>query len=166
PGLPDRVCRGLAHFGRGRELAVLLRHPRIAARLAWQGALDLDPWLARDIGQVEGRDFAQIPPTTPSVGKLLHASSAFRILLLVFPFATLLWLAVRRRWRTTAFEFAALTVVLMGMTFGVTILGDGLADTAKQGHLIINAALALLICVLVCAVLPKQPNRSPSNGDT
>src|SRR4029079_12636935 len=79
PDLPDRTCRGLDDFSRGKELGVLLRHPAIAARLAAQGVLELDPWLAQNIGYVEGRPFEKIPPSVPSVGTLLHASPVARM---------------------------------------------------------------------------------------
>jgi hypothetical protein len=61
PDLPDRACPGLEDFGRGRELMTLLRHPAIAAGLAAHGVFGLDPWLARNIGHVEGETFGRIP---------------------------------------------------------------------------------------------------------
>ena len=39
-------------------------------------------------------------------------------------------------------RYTVLTVAVMITTLGVTVLGDGLADVPKQGHLVINAAYA------------------------
>lgn len=61
--------------------------------------------------------------------------------------APFLALAFARRRSARANDHAMLTVVAMLATLGVTVLGDGLADTAKQGHLVVNAALAWLIVV-------------------
>lgn len=155
PDLPYRACRGLIDFNRARELGALLRNPRLSARLAGHGVLALDPWVAEDIGHIEGRDFAGIPPTMPSLGNALHASAALEGVLLALPFVVLLVLAVRQRWRSRLFEFAALTAALMVVTLGVTVLGDGLADTAKQGHLVVCAALGFALVLVVTCVLPR-----------
>ncbi|HZP65250.1 MAG TPA: hypothetical protein VFB32_02995, partial [Rudaea sp.] len=47
--------------------------------------------------------------------------------------------------------YTALTVAVMLATLTITVLGDGLADTPKQGHLVLNAALAWWIAALVFA---------------
>jgi len=41
----------------------------------------------------------------------------------------------------------------------VTILGDGLADTGKQGHLVVNATLAWL-CVAVVLAIARTSRRA------
>ena len=161
PDLPEKVCPGLVNFSRGKELATLLRHPRIAWRLAGHGVLALDPWIARNLGEVEGGDFASIPASVPSVGRPLHAYAWLQIGLLALPFLALLALLIRPgpRVGSRALDYVALTAATMLATVGVTVLGDGLADTAKQGHLIVNAALAWLIVALVGA-LKRQPVRA------
>jgi len=149
PDLPERVCRGLDGFHRGAELRTLVTHPRIALSLAGHGVLALDPWIAKNLGQIEGRDFATIP-ALPSIGRLLHARPWLQLILLALPFAGLVALLRRPGPRRGArsLDVTALVVVTMLGTLAVTILGDGLADTGKQGHLIVNAALAWL-CVAV-----------------
>ncbi|MGA9421792.1 MAG: hypothetical protein WBW61_05465 [Rhodanobacteraceae bacterium] len=156
PGLPDRLCAGLANFSRGKELILLLSHPAIALRLAWHGVYALDPWVASNVGHVAGEDFAQLPADMPSVGNALHASRFLQWMLLALPFAALAMSILRRRQRTLLSEYAMLISTLMVVTFVVTVLGDGLADTAKQGHLVTNAALAFLLVLAVIAVLPRS----------
>jgi len=151
PDLPERACRGLLNFTRGREIALLLRHPSIAARLAAHGVPALDPWVADNVGHVEGGTFQKLPDSIPSLGRVLHASAVARGLLLALPLLGLVVLLVRPGPRKGSAELDAtlLVVVTMAGTLAVTLLGDGLADTAKQGHLVINAALAWLVAGLI-----------------
>ena len=150
PDLPERACRGLDGFGRGAELRTLAAHPRIAAALLGHGVLALDPWIAKNLGQVEGIDFATIP-NLPSIGRALHAWPWLQLALLAAPLVALCMLmrrpGVRRGAR--ALDFVALVVITMLGTLLVTILGDGLADTGKQGHLVVNAALAWVCAAAV-----------------
>jgi len=69
----------------------------------------------------------------------------------------LLWPSLRRK-RPRLLVYTALSVAIMVATLGITVLGDGLADTPKQGHLVINAALAWWICLLALSVT-KSPRR-------
>ncbi|MEO5626931.1 MAG: hypothetical protein ABIQ70_13060 [Dokdonella sp.] len=147
PDLPERVCSGLESFTRGKEFTALLRHPGMTLRLAGHGVLGLDPWIAKNLGEVEGASVATIPPSVPGIGPLLHAYPIMQLAILALPmfalFLFLCWPGVRRGSR--GLDYAALSVALMCATLAITVLGDGLADTAKQGHLVINAALAWLI---------------------
>ena len=154
PDLPEQACRGLVDFTRGRELGVLIRHPSIAAQLAASGVPALDPWVADNIGHVEGASFRKLPASIPGIGQLLHASEAARFMLLVLPLLALLVLLVRPgpRKGSAALDLTALVVATMAGTLAVTLLGDGLADTAKQGHLVIDAALAWLVAGIIMRV--------------
>ena len=154
PDLPEHTCRGLVNFTRGKELGVLLRHPTIAARLAGHGVLALDPWLADNIGHVEGGQFEKLPASVPTLGRMLHASPAIRFAVLGLPLLALVILLVRPGLRRggTALDATALVAATMLATLAVTLLGDGLADTAKQGHLVVNAALAWLVAGLIMVI--------------
>lgn len=158
PDLPERVCSGLGGFTRGKELVALVRHPGMALRLAGHGVLGLDPWIAKNLGEIEGASVATIPASMPTVGALLHAYPAAQLLILALPLLALLILLARPGVRkgSRALDYAALSVALMCVTLAITVLGDGLADTAKQGHLIVNAALAWLIVSLVCKSISSR----------
>ncbi|MEO6688234.1 MAG: hypothetical protein ABIS07_08785 [Dokdonella sp.] len=160
PDLPERVCSGLEGFTRGKELTALLRHPGMALRLAWHGVLGLDPWIAKNLGEIEGASVATIPASVPGIGPLLHAYPVAQLAILGLPllalFFFLLWTGVRRGSR--GLDYAALSVALMCATLAITVLGDGLADTAKQGHLVVNAALGWLIVGVFMAPRLRPPS--------
>jgi len=159
PDMPERVCRGLSEFTRGTELRTLLRHPRIALRLLGHGVLGLDPWIAKNLGQVEGGEFATMTPAQPSLGRVLHAWPKLQLVLLALPMlglCGLLWRPGPHR-GSRALHYAALTVATMIATLGITILGDGLADAAKQGHLVVDAALAWAMVAVMHASLARLP---------
>ena len=165
PDLPERTCRGLINFTRGRELSALLHHPSIAAKLAVYGLSALDPWLADNIGHVEGVSFGKLPTSVPSVGRVLHASPATQYAVLALPLLALLVMLIRPGIRAgrAGLDATALTVVVMIATLAVTLLGDGLADTAKQGHLVVDAALAWLVCGLIMRI-PTGRDPMAQNG--
>jgi len=154
PDLPDRTCAGLVNFTRTREIGALLRHPSIAPKLFVKGVLALDPWLADNIGHVEGRSFEKLPPSVPTLGRPLHAYPWLQLALLALPIVALGVLLGRPGLRKggVALDATVLVVVTMVATLGITLLGDGLADTAKQGHLVIDAALVWLFAgIMMCA---------------
>jgi hypothetical protein len=160
PDLPEKVCHGLVNFNRGMELRTLFTHPRIALRLVGNGVLALDPWIAKNLGQIEGGEFATIP-ALPSIGRALHALPLLQLTLLALPLLALLVLLWRPGMRkgSRALDLTALVAVTMAGTFGVTILGDGLADAAKQGHLVLNVALAWLLVALVHRFAARRDGR-------
>ncbi len=152
PGQPQKVCPGVEDFGRGKQLMVLLRHPQLGFSLFAHGILRLQPWIAPAIGQVENGRNDDIPASFPNLGRALRSAPASFNSLLALPFVVLLTLSCRRSWRRGRwFEYTLVTCVLMLATLGVTILGDGLADTPKQGHLVGNAAIAFVVVAIVLA---------------
>lgn len=151
---PDQSCPDLVKVTRGRELALLIHHPDIGLRLYWHGVLALDPWLAPGLGLVEGGSFQRLPEAFFSLSDVLTASAFLRALVLGGPIGALvvlLWPPLGRE-RPRLLAYTAMSVAIMAATLGITVLGDGLADTPKQGHLIFNAALAWWICLLALGV--------------
>jgi hypothetical protein len=134
----------LTKVTRARELVALLREPALAVRLGWAGFAHLNPWLAPGLGLVADGHFAPLPADFFSFSLPLAASAMLRALLFGAPFIALAVLLSRRRWqsRPRQLTVTVLTLVITLVTVGVTVLGDGLADVPKQGHLAFNAALA------------------------
>jgi hypothetical protein len=172
PDLPDRTCAGLVNFTRTREIGALLRHPSIVPKLLAAGVRGLDPWLADNIGHVEGRQFEKLPASMPTLGRPLHAYPWLQLALLALPLLALVVLLVRPGLRkgSVALDATALVVVTMVATLAITLLGDGLADTAKQGHLVIDAALAWLFAGIMMSVPTERASTAaarppPPNED-
>lgn len=152
PNYPGAVCPSLAHVTRGRELAVLLREPGLTLRLGWHGLTALEPWLAPGLGLVEGGDFTRLPNEFFTLSDILTGVPVLRAIMLAgAPLALLLLLPGGPHRRPLLLLYTALTVAVMLATLTITVLGDGLADTPKQGHLVLNAALAWWIAALVFA---------------
>jgi hypothetical protein len=147
---PDSECPQLANVTRSRELATLAREPDLFVRLWWHGLTSLDPWLAPGLGAVEGGDFTPLPAEFFSLSRVLSAMPAWRLPPLFGPFVACAWLLWNGRWRAQprTLLFSALACTIMLATLTITVLGDGLADVPKQGHLIPNTALAWWIGVL------------------
>ena len=146
---PGHACPSLQHVTRGRELMALIAEPDMALRLGWNGVLALEPWLAPGLGLVEGGNFARLPADVPSFSSVLTALPVLRMLALALPLlAALALLGSRFGWRHPRVQlYSVLTATIMLASLTVTLLGDGLADTPKQGHLVLNAALAWWIVV-------------------
>ena len=160
PGQPQVVCPGVKEFGRGKQLMVLMRHPQLGLSLFLHGIGRLQPWVAPALGQVENGRNDDIPSSIPNLGSSLRGAPPLFFSLLALPFLVLLVLSARRDWRRGRwFEYTVVTCVLMLATLGVTILGDGLADTPKQGHLVGNAAIAFLVVTILLAITRSLWNR-------
>jgi len=97
---------------------------------------------------------------------VLSALPPLRALLFGGPFATFAVLLWHRRWRAwpRLLTLTVLTVVATLGTLTVTVLGDGLADVAKQGHLIYNAALTWWIAALVIGTRTPLLRARPDSG--
>jgi hypothetical protein len=164
PGLAEDVCPGMEKLGRADIVAEFLREPMALLRFFGNGVTVLNPWLARGLGHVEGEILGKLPPQFVSWNGLLDRNPGLRYLLFALPLLAGL-LAVRRRDRYAL--FGLLAAILPPASFGITIFGDGLADVAKQGHLIFNVALsfACASAVLgVCALLRSRTAQAPASG--
>lgn len=149
PGLAEEVCPGMEKLGRLNVLAEFAREPVALLRFVRNGVSVMNPFLPRNLGHVEGEILGKLPAGFVGVNGLLDRHAGLRYLLLLLPLASALVLA-RRGGRGGL--LAVLLATLMLATFGVTILGDGLADVAKQSHLIFNAALCWPLLLLVAAL--------------
>ena len=159
PGFPAELCPELTGVTRARELLTLLREPDLTLRLGWRGLVALNPWLAPGLGVVEGGNFTPLPADFFSLSTPLSAVPLLRVLLFGAPFVALAALLWRHRWRAwpRLLSVTTLTVVVTLGTLTVTVLGDGLADVAKQGHLVYNAALAWWIGALIVGTRTLLP---------
>lgn len=151
PGFPADLCPELSKMSRSRELLTLLREPDMALRIGWAGLANLHPWVAPGLGLVEGGNFAPLPPQFFSLSDLFADQPVLRVVLFGAPFVALALLLWRHRWRAwpRLLTVTMLTIVVTLGTLTVTVLGDGLADVPKQGHLVYNAAFTWWIGALV-----------------
>jgi hypothetical protein len=162
---PDSECPQLANVTRARELTILAHEPDLFARLWWHGLSSLDPWLAPGLGMVAGSEYAPLPDEFFSLSRVLSAMPAWRLPPLAGPFVVCILLLGSARWRALPrlLVFSALVGVVMLATLTITVLGDGLADVPKQGHLIPNVALAWWVCLLILAI-GRGVSRSTASG--
>jgi hypothetical protein len=165
PGFPADLCPELSGVSRSRELLTLLREPDMALRIGWHGLGALNPWLAPGLGLVEGGDFTRLPAGFFSLSDPLSAVPLLRALLFGGPFIALIGLLWRHRWRAwpRLLTVTLLTVVVTLGTLSVTLLGDGLADVPKQGHLVYNAALAWWLSALIVGTRTLLPHTRRRN---
>ena len=162
---PDSECPQLANVTRARELATLAHEPELFLRLWWHGLTSLDPWLAPGLGMVERGAYAPLPNEFFSLSRVLSAMPSWRLPPLFGPFAVCAWLLLSGRWRASPrlLLLSAFTGAVMLATLTITVLGDGLADVPKQGHLIPNIALAWWICLLTLGMARLSGSRQ-ANG--
>jgi hypothetical protein len=152
PGYPPDVCPTIANISRARELNALMHDPLMGLRLFWNGVVAVNPWLAPGLGTVEGGHFDPLPSGFFSASDLFAASPVSRAILLGGPFIVMIVLFFWRRRPSGMRRYTVLTCAVMFTTLVVTVLGDGLADVPKQGHLVINAAFAWWIYMLTIAL--------------
>jgi hypothetical protein len=153
PGIAEEVCPGIGDVGRGAIVVELLRQPATAMRLAGSGFGALHPWLAPNLGIVEGEILGRLPPEFFTLSRPLEALPLLRYVLFALPLL-LAPFAFRRRDRIATFTL--LVAALGPATLGVILLGDGLADVPKQGHLIFNADLLWCVIALPALLMSRR----------
>lgn len=162
PGYPPEVCPSIANISRTRELDALMHDPLMALRLFWNGIVALNPWIAPGLGTVEGGHFDKLPGGFVSASDLFSASRLSRGILLAGPVMVMFVLLFWRRRPSGMRRYTVLTCAIMFTTLLVTVLGDGLADVPKQGHLVINAAFAWWIYMLTVTLARATGMRTSS----
>lgn len=153
PGLAEEVCPGMEKLGRLDFLREFARDPLALLRYLRNGIAVLNPFVPRNLGHVEGQILGKLPAGFVSANGLLDRNDWLRNLLFALPLLSALVL-LRRGNRASL--LAALLATLMLATFGITLMGDGLADVAKQGHLVFNAALCWPLVALIAALGYRQ----------
>lgn len=172
PGLPEDVCPGIEKLGRVRILFEFVREPLAAVRFLGNGLAALNPWLPRNLGHVEGEILGKLPARFVTLNGVLDRAPPLRYALFALPFV-----AAAFAWRRRAASalapsetlnagdplalLAVLTSALMLATLGITLAGDGIADVAKQGHLIFNVSLAWVVVgtIALAGRLAPRPQR-------
>lgn len=157
PGLAEDVCPGIEKLGRVRFLQEFLHEPAALVRFVRNGLVVLNPWLPRNLGHVEGEILGKLPARFWSWNGVLDRHAALRYAVFALPLLAAVF-ALRRRDRFALLSL--LVAIQMPATFGVTIFGDGLADVAKQGHLIFNSALSFACVTLVLGLAALARRRT------
>lgn len=150
PDLAEIACPGIEHVGRAAVLRELLREPAAALRLGIAGVVALRAWLAPNLGTLEGGIVAPLPDDVPTLARPLESAAPLRLALFALPLCAAVF-TLRRSGRLATLSL--LVATLNVATLGVIVLGDGLADVPKQGHLIFNASLGFACVLLPTLVL-------------
>jgi hypothetical protein len=161
PDLAELVCPGIERVGRADLVGVFAREPLALMRFVGGGIAALDAWLPRGLGFVADRSFARLPAAFATSSTPLERSPALRYGLFVLALiaGALAW------YRDDPFALVARAgATTMLATLAVTLVGDGLADVAKQGHLVFNAALAVVVVGVVGGLARRSGGRATSGG--
>ena len=157
PGVAQQhPCPEVFEVSRLRIVSLAFSEPDTLARAWGRGLLASRPWIPPLLGKVARRDSAPLPEALYTIDGWLSGLPVPLYALLLFGPAILMLLAlassVPRRLPVPVLFVLATLAALPPCMLSIVVLGDGLADTAKQFHLAIPAAVAFWL--IAAAVVP------------
>lgn len=151
----NHPCPELLELSRTRIAMLAWKDPNTFTKLLWQGIKQTRPWVHQLLGKVEGKTSAPLPSFFVSWDDFLEMlpDGLHSWWFVITPIIGLL-VAWRMRNRPNALPDAFIVLFLAGFPSAclvTVVLGDGLADVAKQNHLGTTSLLAfwLLLALLL-----------------
>lgn len=139
----EQSCPSIVQVSSLRAWTALLAEPAAAARAFADIPHWLLPWVSRELGLVEGQQYARLPASQWSLDSLLGDAVSNAVAVLALPWLVLL-IALLMRVGPLARICAALCALTALEVPIVALCGDGHSDFAKHAQLAIDASLASL----------------------
>lgn len=160
----EQSCPSIARVSSLRAWLALLGEPAAAARAVGDIPHWLLPWVSRELGMVEGRQYAPLPASQWSLDRVFGDDARSAQALLALPWLVLLFALLLR-----AGPLARICAALCALTALevpiVALCGDGHSDFAKHAQLAIDASLASLAIPLAAIATRWLAPRVESDPD-